>query len=401
MVQPHAAIIRCLSAQPMSLADLAAAAQVSLPTLQRAVKDLTESGWVRAAGRAATTGGRPAVLYGLDASTHLIIGVHLQLPGVRLAAVTLAGDVLDKRQIENGVATSPDEVVREIAAYVEQVARRYPARTLLGIGLAAPGFIDMASGEILAIGRVASWQHFPIKARLVAALGLPVIVENDVDSMAVAELQQGRIPTGQNLIYLGFTEGFKASLFLDGQRYSGPFGNAGNIGSTVLFCGQPADGSAPRQAQKIVSVRAVCQAFDERVGDAPTSNPMHAAIQSAGDLAAKFQRILEAAEAGDSLCASLAADMIALLAVVVANLLNTIQPNLLIIGGALSDLPPRLFNQFETAIRGYLPQPIANYVLIQRARLSSPNLVIAGIAREFLEQYVAQEDFFQLEGATG
>jgi len=119
------------------------------------------------------------------------------------------------------------------------------------------------------------------------------------------------------------------------------------------------------------------------------------------DLAGKFQRILEAAEAGDPLCASLAADMIALLAVVIANLVNTIQPNLLIIGGALSDLPPRLFNQFETAIRGYLPQPIANYVLIQRARLSPPNLVIAGITREFLEQYVAQEDFFQLEGATG
>ncbi len=399
MAQLHVTIVRSLSAQPLSLADLAAAAQVSLPTLQRAVKDLTEAGWVRAVGRAATTGGRPAVLYGLDASTHLIIGAHLQLPGVRLAAVTLTGDVLDEHQIENGVATSPDEVVREIAAYVERVAHRYPARTVLGIGLAAPGFIDMASGEILGIGRVASWQHFPIKARLVAALGLPVIVGNDVDSMAVAELQQGRIPAGQNLIYLGFAEGFKASLFLGGQRYCGPFGNAGNIGSTVLFCGQPADGSAPRQVQKIASVRAVCQAFDERVSDAPSSNPAHAAIRSAGDLASKFQRILEAAEAGDSLCAPLVAEMIALLAVVVANLLNTIQPNLLIIGGALSDLPLRLFNEFETAIRGYLPQPIANYVLIQRARLSSPNLVIAGIAREFLEQYVVQEDFFQPEGA--
>ncbi|MEZ4555504.1 MAG: hypothetical protein R2854_03470 [Caldilineaceae bacterium] len=65
----------------MSLADLQQATQVSLPTLRRAVQDLTDARWIRVVGQAEANGGRPAMLFGADTTRFLLVGVHLQLPG--------------------------------------------------------------------------------------------------------------------------------------------------------------------------------------------------------------------------------------------------------------------------------------------------------------------------------
>ncbi|MEZ4719331.1 MAG: helix-turn-helix domain-containing protein [Caldilineaceae bacterium] len=68
------AVIRHVLSTPMSLADLQQATQVSLPTLRRAVQDLTDARWIRVVGQAEANGGRPAMLFGADTTRFLLVG---------------------------------------------------------------------------------------------------------------------------------------------------------------------------------------------------------------------------------------------------------------------------------------------------------------------------------------
>ena len=176
-------IVELLSQQHHSLADLQQQTQVSMPTLRRAVQDLVDNRWISTVGQSATSRGRPAMLYGLDDSTHCIVGVHLQLPGLRLVTVDLPGNVLDEINIDHYDTLSPEDVLLEIAEYVQSIEQTLPHRNLLGIGIAAPGFTDPQSGEIISIGRVPTWQNFPIQARITATLGLPTFIANDIDCL--------------------------------------------------------------------------------------------------------------------------------------------------------------------------------------------------------------------------
>ncbi len=114
----HRSIIRHVLSAPMSLADLQAATQVSLPTLRRAVQELTDARWIHVVGQAEANGGRPAMLFGIDSRQFLVVGLHLQLPGMRLIATDLSGQVLDESKRFNGVVPAPSECIPSVVDYL-------------------------------------------------------------------------------------------------------------------------------------------------------------------------------------------------------------------------------------------------------------------------------------------
>ena len=394
----HGAIVRLLSRRALTLAELAQATGVSLPTLRRAIQDLSEKRWVAPNGEHTTTGGRPAVLYGLDATHHYIFGVHIQLPGLRIAAVDLAGDVLCAKHIAHD-ELRPDDVVREVAHAIQAIIARFPQRNPLGLSVATPGFTDPDSGTILSIGRVPGWQNYPLKARLEAGVGLRVSVANDVDCMAIAELAHlGAWPTA-NIVYLGFDEGIKVSLFLEGRQYTGPFGNAGNVGNSVLPVFPATNGPEVAKLEHLVSLRAISETFDAWAAqqDAPPAEH-NLAPRQIDDHRAKFRALVQAATAGDALCRTLLEEGLDTLAIAIANLLHILQPGMLITGGALSDLAPDLHQHFDAAVRRHLPPLISNYLVIQKAQFALPNQVCIGAARAFLDRCVLADDFLTTVG---
>ena len=87
--------------------------------------------------------------------------------------------------------------------------------------------------------------------------------------------------------------------------------------------------------------------------------------------------------------------MLDILAIVVANLLNAIQPNVFIVA-APERSPPDLFAHFEAGVRRYLPSIDSHHLDIQRAQVRSPHLVPQGIAHAFLDQYIQAHDFYRV-----
>lgn len=379
-------IIRHLLTAPMSLADLQLATQVSLPTLRRAVQVLADAHWIRVVGQAEANGGRPAMLFGVDDSLYAIVGVHLQLPGVRLILTDLTGQVLNEVERFDNMVPTPEECVQAVVGYVAEIKNTFSSRQVLGIGVATPGFIDLENGDILAIGRVPAWGSYPICRRLQAALALPVYIANDVDCMAFAELQDTHAPREANLAYVGFDEGVKFSLFLKGELYKGALGNAGLI-APQLLCAP--DLTAPDDLAQLLTINGMNQLFALRL--ARLTNEMQAqysAILAAANPRERVQQMLVHADL--PLCEALVRDQIKALAATIANMTLLVQPDVVVIGGLLSALPAALFAVLETSLRGYLPALVSHNTIIRQSKHNAQSSAALGSTHHFLQLYLTQ-----------
>jgi len=383
----HHSIIKHLINTPTSLADLQLETQVSLPTLRRAVQELSDSQWIRIVGQAEANGGRPAMLFGLDDRLFVIVGLHLQLPGIRLIMSDLSGNILDEFETFNGVVPMLNEAVGAAADYIARIRSTFPGRHILGIGVAAPGFIDQNTGDIITIVRVPSWRNFPFCRRLQAAVGLPVHIANDVDCMAFAEFQHAREPFEKNLAYVGFDEGVKISLFLKGGIYKGSLGNAGLIASQLLCVGGEAN---QEELQSLSTIMGISRVFERRLSKlGGKAQVPYAQIAAAANPRERFHLIIRYAHSGMPLCHAIMEDMIRVLSAAIANLIYIVQPDVIVIGGLLSSMPKDLYTDLEVSIRKHLPELISNNSVIQQGKLASRNSAAIGAIHHFLQDYVS------------
>ncbi len=382
------AIAKHLLSGPTSLAELQLATQVSLPTLRRAVQELTDAHWIRIVGQAEANGGRPAMLFGVDDSTFALVGVHLQLPGLRLILSDLTGQVLDEvEHFEDSVPT-PDEAIQTIIEYTTQIRMRFPERRLLGVGIASPGFVDLETGDILSIGRVPTWVNFPICRRLQATVNLPVHIANDIDCMAFAELHYTPASRVANLVYAGFDEGVKFSLFLKGELYQSALGNAGLITPHLLAVPGLPDTQATARLLTIAGMNAIFEEQLEMLD--PDAQRLYDGIVAQSSLRERVQRILEGATDALPLCQTIVRSQIEALAAAVATVILLIQPDVVVVGGLMSVLPLDHFAALETTIRRYTPMLIANKMIVQQGRLSTQSGAAIGANQHFLQVFLTE-----------
>lgn len=387
----HTTIIKNLQAKPLSLAELHAMTNVSLPTLRKAIQELTENHWIRIVGQAEANGGRPAMLFGFDDSYYMLLGVHIQLPGILLVVSDLAGNVLDEKDLFQQEAASPHDVIQAIIDYAFEIQAAFHERRLLGIGIAAPGFIDPDTGNIISIGRVQGWENFPICQHLNSQLQIPVQIANDIDCMAFAEFQQTDTSFAGNSVYIGFDEGVKASMFLNGELYKGSFGNAGLIVDRLLSV--PDTTLSLEDKHRILTINGFNRIFEEKVAALPAEEQSTYAELRAMDYRQRMKKIFEFAQADDPICRDMLDMMYAVLATAIANIIYVIQPDTVVAGGILSILSSQQFNALAASIRKHLSPLFANQIQLEKAQLQSRNAGASGANYHFIENYLLSEAF--------
>lgn len=388
----HTTIIKNLQARPMSLAELHPLTNVSLPTLRKAIQELTDNHWIRIVGQADANGGRPAMLFGFDDRYYVLLGVHIQLPGLKLIVSNLAGQVLDEIAMFQQEQASPHQIVQAIVDYASEIQSRFHDRKLLGIGIAAPGFTAPDTGSIISIGRVKGWESFPISQHLTSQLQIPVQIANDIDCMAFAELQQtGKSFEDNNMVYIGFDEGVKASMFLNGELYKGSFGNAGLIVNRLLNI---PDTTLSRQNQQhILTMSGFNSIFEDRIRQlsAKEQSMYHQIMDS--NYHQRMKKIFQLAQQNDRICQDMMQGLNSVLSIAIANIIYVIQPDAIVIGGVLSAMSSQQFKNLSASIRQELPALFANQIAIEQAQLQSRNIGALGANYHFIENYLLSETF--------
>ena len=305
--------------RPRTRADLAAVTGQARSTVAARIDLLMTAGLIAPAGEASSTGGRPPATFAFAPSARVVLGVDLGATHARLALTDLASTVLALRDLPLLITDGPDRVLEQVAATGIELLReagRSPGE-LAGVGVGLPGPVEHATGKPNNPPIMPGWDDADVPALLGSRFNAPVLVDNDVNIMALGE-HRTAWPDVADLLFVKVATGIGAGIIADGALRRGAQGSAGDIGhvavpgvtDVVCRCGNIGC------LEAIASGLAVASALEGATTPADV-----VALVRAGDVAAS-QAVRQAGR-----------DIGAVLATSVS-LLN---PSMIVIGGILAD----------------------------------------------------------------
>lgn len=190
-----------------------------------ATRELLEAGVLVETGVEPSGGGRPGTLLGLSGGRRAALGVKVTPNHLTMARVDLDGtpEPSVSLDLDMRAPDAPEQISRAVAQQVESTGQ------LLGVGLAIPGFVESQdSGEVTS--PILGWHRLPLGALVHERVGLPVLIDNDVNALAIAArlYEPGDVPDDALVVTIGY--GIGCALVTDGEIYRGGRGGAGELG---------------------------------------------------------------------------------------------------------------------------------------------------------------------------
>ena len=324
------ALIAVLSGEgPTSRAQLARSTGLSRTTVSNLVRDLIESGQVVETTDRGTPykggSGRPPVLVTLATPSGAVAGIDVGHRHVRVAVADRTGHVVAEETSSFDVDGHGERTLAQAATMVGELLRRSGLEQLHGVGMCVPAPIDRRSARISS-GILPGWRDLVPTEVLARELGVPVTADNDANLGALAELHHGAARGVADLVYLKIASGLGAGIILGGRLHRGTSGIAGEIGHVQIR----EDGQ-------------VCRCGNRGCLETEVALPqMLAVLQPAYDEPLDAARVLELDTEGDAGVRRVLSDAGSTMGRALADLCNSLNPELVVIGGPLGAAPSLL-----------------------------------------------------------
>ena len=350
-----------------SRADLARLTGLSRSTVSTLVTDLQASGLLveREPDSRVPQQGRPPTLLSIDRSAGLVLGVDFGHEHVHVAVADLSRTILAERVRELDVDASAARALDVAVELTDAVlaAAEVDGSRILGAGAGLSGPIDGAAGTVHAGKILPGWAGVRPADELAARLGMPVHLDNDANLGALAEVSLGAGIGARDAIYIMVSGGVGAGLILGGELYRGSGGTAGELGHMLVDEAGPICRCGNRGCLEMMAGgRAIIGLLRPSHGDAITLDEV-IALASAGDSGAR--RAI--ADAGRVLGRSVAA------------IVNAFNPELVIVGGAVSAAGDVLLDPMQEAVDRYAIPSAAADVRITRGVLGERAEVLGAL----------------------
>jgi len=309
--------------QPRTRAQLAETSGLARSTITSRIDTLLRLGLVVPIGGAASTGGRPPSLLAFNPAARVVAGVDLGASHARAAVADLSGTVLAERRTDLDIAEGPEKVLGWATSVVLELLEeaRRSRGDLAAIGMGLPGPVEHSTGRAINPPIMPGWDRYDVPAHVQSAIDVPVMVDNDVNIMALGE-RHAHLPDVDDLVFVKVGTGIGAGIISGGTLQRGAQGTAGDLGHVRI---PRADGIRCRCGNEgcleaIASGAAVASALRDAGTDA-TDGADVVRLTRGGDVAA----IQAVRQAGRDL------------GEVLATLVNLINPSVVVIGGVLAD----------------------------------------------------------------
>ena len=334
----------------VTIADLAKELNISVPTATKLLQDLKDDGYLEDNGKIETAGGRRPNVFGLAADIFYFVGVDIRRRRMEIVLMNFQGKVIDKKSaipyvLENN-AESLEKACCEIELFIEEC--KVVKNKIAGIGVSLTGRVDPSTGY--------SYTYFnfnetPLTDVFKERLGFSVYIENDSRAMMFAESKFGLIKDEKNVLFLNLSRGSGMGSMFDGKLYYGKTGFAGEFGHIPLFeneimchCGKK--GCLETEVSGIALEKMLLQRL--KVGETSCLSEKW----KAGEDILLYD-IINAANNDDTLAISLIAGMADKLGRGVGVLINTLNPELVVVGGSLSLTGDYLMLPLKVSINKY------------------------------------------------
>jgi glucokinase len=262
---------------------------------------------------------------------------------IRAALITPDLKVHARRAVptrdEDGVEAVVDRIC-DIATEVLADARASRLPEPIGVGISSPGPLDPWRGLVVSPPNLAAWHDVPVAARVSGATGLPAFLERDTNVAVLAEARHGAGRGSRTVIYLTISTGIGGAAILDGRPLVGPDGMAGEFGHIVLDIDGPICGcGGAGHAEAIGSGTALAREARALAASGASRRLAELAAEG-GELDAAA--VADAADSGDAAAAGLMARAWTAIGALCASLVNSLNPEVIVIGGSIAEHRPEI-----------------------------------------------------------
>lgn len=355
----HAILSTLLRCGSTSRVDMARRTGLSSTTITNLITLLLEQGIVEEAGKdggAGRTGaGRPRTLVRIIPQARCAVGIHIGVDTIHVGVTDLFGN-LQAYRIEQqpdtaggAGAASPEQILRLAADMADAALAESGGcrECLVGIGVGASGLTDPHTG-INVLAPSLGWRDVPVRDILAERTGRPVMVDNNVRAMALAESMFGAGRDVNMLAFIYSRVGVGAGFVIGGELYRGTQYGAGEIGHTTVI---PAGGAPCRCGnsgclETLVSEREIVRQAGVLAARAPDSLLGHALAREAS-----IEAVFEAARGGDREALALLDERAFHLGTTLANLVNLMNPDKIILGGLFAAGADLMLPRIEDTMR--------------------------------------------------
>lgn len=344
-------IVKCLLLiGDVTIAELSAELQASVPTITKAINELVQEGLVTDVGKASNNGGRRPSLYSIKSESAYFLGVEMSRSSLSIGLQDLKGEFVNIEIGASFVLENTNESLQEFCTLINTFIAdcQVDKSKIVGACINLSGRINSKEGF--------SYNYFynentPLSDIISAQIGLPVQLENDSRAMAFGEYTQGVVEDEQNVLFLNYSWGVGMGMITNGKLYYGKSGYSGEFGHSAIF-----DNGKLCHCGKLgcleteISGWSLVQQFQQALAEGKKSS---ISLENESPIQQYYKIISGAQIQEDGLCIDLISTQSEKMGRYLSILLNIFNPELLIIGGDLSQLGDFVLLPIQSSLRKY------------------------------------------------
>jgi glucokinase len=275
----------------------------------------------------------------MAAASPVVAAVDIGGTKILSAVVDAAGNILSTHlcltEAARGTRATTDNIIKSVRAAI--CASGLSPRQIRGIGLGAPGISNPAEGVVYCSPNIPDWNAVPLRSIIEDGTGKRAFLINDANAAALGELAYGAAVGVKNYVYVTVSTGIGGGIIIDGKLYTGSRGMAGEVGHMVVEPdGMPCNCGSHGCWELYASGTAIARRAREKI---VAGSPTALTGMAGGDPARiDAPMIARAARAGDNLSQQLIKETARYLAMGFGNIINVLNPELIVVGGGLTKM---------------------------------------------------------------
>jgi predicted NBD/HSP70 family sugar kinase len=354
------------------------------------VNELIQDGILEEKGEGPATGARRSREIGFNPKFGYIVAVRIGFSKLEIALVDFMEHIRIRRMLPMPQPADPNTVLNEICYVIRERIDKLniPISDILAFSIVVPGSVDLQSGTLFDSPLMPSWGSYQIDSLIRESFPYAIVmVENEANAMAFGELRKGGGRNLQNLIYVNVGTSINSGIIVNGQIYRGATGRAGDIGQMHAEYKNEAG-----EVEKIVPLEEIVSGTSIAIQAAHTVKSGVDTILSRYDLDSLTARdVGVAATEGDRTANQIIQRSGQVLGETLANIVNFLDPNLVLIGGPVNDVAPAFLASIRRSIWDRTPSSATQNLRIEIAPLGPEASILGAIALALENIFVSEK----------
>ncbi|TKG97214.1 ROK family protein [Puteibacter caeruleilacunae] len=349
--------------------------RISVPTGTKLLNELIEDQIIVEAGKIETDNGRRPVVYKVNPQCGYIVGVEILLKRISVSIFNIEMKEIFEAKDKEFVLENTQDCLAQVLTFIEQciVSSELETNKFLGVGIGITGRVNAMTGE--------SYNYFNflengLTSFISQRLNLPVFIDNDTHVLGISELFFGKAKDARNALVVNLSRGLGLAIIMNGELISGDRGFAGEFGhmqfgdSTKLcICGK----------RGCLGMEVSGFALEERFKESVENGESSLLLQKNSTDRIRYDSILQAAWQGDALSISLLHEIGIKLGKALGNIVNLLNPGLIILGGKFAIASDILTDSIKSGMtHTALSQPLRSCSIMFSETGADPGLKGAG-----------------------